>query len=166
MVALDAGAAGLYVAGRTDGTLPGQTSSGGIDAFATVLSSQVNPNTPPVNTVPQVTLTVNKNTSLAVTGISVADPDAGTAPLQLTLTVGHGTLLVKTEASGGLKAGDIAGNGTGTVVLTGSQAQINATLAAAGGLIYTPSTDFVGTDTLTVLTSDLGNTGSGGALTD
>ena len=45
-------------------------------------------------------------------------------------------------------------------------AQINTTLAAANNLLYTGGHDFFGTDTLTVLTNDNGNTGAGGALTD
>ena len=44
--------------------------------------------------------------------------------------------------------------------------QINATLADATGLQYLSGLDYVGADTLTVLTSDQGATGSGGALTD
>ena len=56
-------------------------------------------------------------------------------------------------------------NGSADVTVHGSIADINATLAS---LVYTGGVDLVGTaaDTLTVTTNDLGNMGSGGALTD
>ena len=45
----------------------------------------------------------------------------------------------------------IGGNGTATVTITGSAAQINAALA---GLTYTGNPNFNGSDTLTVTTGD------------
>src|SRR5262249_38454730 len=44
--------------------------------------------------------------------------------------------------------------------------KINATLADAAGLRYTPNANFSDNDTLTVLSNDLGHTGAAGALTD
>jgi hypothetical protein len=122
------------------------------------------PDAPPVNTVPGA-LTTDQGVPVAVTGISVSDPDAGSAPIQMTLSVLHGTLTVATNTFGGLAAGNISGNGSGTVVLTGSQAQINATLATTGGLSYTPAIGYFGADTLTVSTNDLGHFGFGGPQT-
>ncbi|MER9426870.1 Ig-like domain-containing protein [Mesorhizobium sp. M0317] len=52
------------------------------------------------------------------------------------------------------------------MTLTGSVAQINTTLAALNNVVYKGVADFNGGDTLTVLTSDAGNSGSGGTLTD
>jgi len=49
-------------------------------------------------------------------------------------------------------------------VLQGAIAAVNATLAAGVG--YLGNLNFNGTDTLTVVGNDLGNTGAGGALTD
>ena len=115
---------------------------------------------------PLGTVTGYQNVAIAITGIAVADPDAGSAPVQMTLSVLHGTLAIADDIAGGLAAGGISGNGSSTVVLTGTIAQINATLAAAGALFYTPTAGYTGTDTLTVATSDLGNTGSGGPMTD
>ncbi len=83
----------------------------------------------------------------------------------MTLGVGHGSLTVLTNVSGGLAAGGVSGNGTASVVLTGSRAAIDATLAAIGGLSFTPTANYTGGDTLTVTTNDGGNTGSGGAQT-
>ena len=76
--------------------------------------------------------------------MSVADADS--PALTTTLTVTSGTLNVTT--GGGATIG---GNGTATVTLTGSAAQINAALA---GLTYTGTLNFNGPDTLTVTTGD------------
>ena len=78
----------------------------------------------------------------------------------------HGTLTVNTAVLGGVGALDVAGNGTASVTVTASLAQINATLANATGLVYRPDVGFGGPDTLTVTTDDLGHNGAGGALTD
>ena len=86
-------------------------------------------------------------------------PTAGA--LTTTLSVAHGTLTV--AAVGGAT---VDGSGTGSVTLSGTLAQINATLAAAGNVVYRGAQDFFGNDTLTLTTNDGGNTGSGGALTD
>ena len=51
-------------------------------------------------------------------------------------------------------------------MLTGTLAEINATLADATGLRYLSNLNYVGPDTLTVSTDDLGATGTPGALTD
>ncbi|MBM7060389.1 retention module-containing protein [Pseudomonas sp. UL073] len=77
--------------------------------------------------------------------ISVGDIDSNT--LSTTLKVEHGVLNV-----GPLTPGvTISGDGTGTLVLTGSSAAINLALS---GLKYTPVADFNGDDTLSVTTSD------------
>ncbi len=122
-------------------------------------------NDAPVNTVP-VSAIVDTNVLSSITGVSIADIDAGTSPVQVTLSVTNGTLLVNDLVGGGLTAADITSNGSGSVVLNGTLAAINATLADATGLRYLSGLDYTGPDTLTVLTSDLGATGSGGALTD
>jgi hypothetical protein len=57
----------------------------------------------------------------------------------------------------------IAGNGGRTVILTGTQATINAAL---NGLSFTPSANFSGSATLTISSIDLGNSGSGGPQSD
>ena len=45
------------------------------------------------------------------------------------------------------------------MTLTGTLAQINTTLAAAGAVIYTGNANFNGADTLTMTTNDGGDTG-------
>ncbi|MFC7497697.1 Ig-like domain-containing protein [Enterovirga sp. GCM10030262] len=106
--------------------------------------------------------------SNAVTGISVSDPDANpsTQDISVTLSVANGTLTIRTDVAGGLAAGEVTGNGTGTLVLTGTQNQINKTLEAVNGsnqanaLIYTPNANFNGTDPLTITTNDNGLNGN------
>jgi 6-phosphogluconolactonase (cycloisomerase 2 family) len=114
----------------------------------------------PINGVP-ATQNIEANTATAIGGLSVADPDSAGAAITTTLSVAHGTLTV--ASAGGAAVG---GSGTGTVTLTGSVAAINTTLSAANNVVYKGAHDFFGTDTLTVLSNDLGNTGTGGALTD
>ena len=124
----------------------GGTANGGIDTdqSANTITVNVTPvNDAPVNTVPG-SQSVDEDTALAIAGVSVGDIDS--ASLTTTLSVDHGTLDVTNVVGLG-----IVGDGTGTVVLTGSAAQINAALA---GLRYTGNADYFGADTLTVETDD------------
>ncbi len=120
----------------------------------------VNPvNDAPVHTVP-ASITVSEDVATALTGISVADVDAGSASLQMTLSVGSGSLAA-TSGSGVA----VGGSGSGTLTLTGSAANLNAFIAASG-VSFTTAANALGAVTLTVSTSDQGNTGSGGTRTD
>ena len=100
----------------------------------------------PANTVPGAQ-SVNEDSTLAIGGVSVADVDSAT--LTTILSVASGILTV---GAGGV----VSNNGTGTVTISGSAAQINASLAT---LSYLGNLNFNGADTLTVATSD-------GTLTD
>ena len=112
-------------------------------------------NDAPVNTVP-ADQAANKNTPLAISGLSVDDIDAAGGDLTVTLAVTSGTLSVGGSAT-------VTDNGTGTVTLVGTLTAVNSSLA---NVTYTPDADFTGDDTLTVTTEDGGNTGAGGAQTD
>ena len=115
-------------------------------------------NDPPVNTVPGAK-TVSEEGSVAIAGISFIDVDAQTGDsATVTLAVSHGTLTVLTSVGGGVTAGAVTGNGTATVVLTGVRSAINTTLAAVNGLVYVPTPNYSGSDSLVVTTSDLGHT--------
>ena len=129
-------------------------------APATVTVNVAAVNDAPVNTVPGAQ-TVNQNTNLSITGLSVSDVDAGSASITTTLSVAHGTLTV--ASMGGAT---VAGSGTGSVTLTGSQTAIDTTLAASNNVVYRGSLNFNGSDTLTVTTNDNGNTGIDPGLTD
>jgi hypothetical protein len=120
----------------------------GGSSTATVTVNVAPANDAPVNTVPGAQSTA-EDTPKAIAGVSVADADS--ASLTTTISVLHGTLSV--TPGGGVS---ISNNGTGTVTLSGTAAQINAALA---GLTYTNTPDYNGSDTLTIATSD-------GALTD
>ena len=98
-------------------------------------------NDAPINTVPGAQ-TVAEDTTLPIAGVSVADSDS--SALTTTLSVSSGTLNVTAGAG-------VTGNGTASVTITGTAAQINAALA---GLAYTGNLNFNGADTLTVATSD------------
>jgi hypothetical protein len=117
-------------------------------------------NDAPVNTAPGPQ-TTSLNTPLTFSpgtgnALAVADVDAGSLPMLFSLSVTRGTLTLSTTAGLTFLGG---GNGTGGMIVTGSQAAMNAAL---NGLIYTPPTGFTGTAVLFFKTSDLGNTGLGG----
>ena len=103
---------------------------------------------PPVNTVPAAQST-SEDTSKVFSSangnaITVADVDGGT--LTTTLTVISGTLIASAFAGA-----TIAGNGTGTVTISGSSSAINGAL---NGLIFKPTGDYSGSAQLQVATTD------------
>ena len=102
-------------------------------------------NDAPVNTVPGAQ-TVNEDTALSISGLSVTDVDGNLATTAL--SVGNGTVNVSLAGGATISAG---ANGTGTLTLAGTQAQINAALAS---LSYQGNLNFNGTDTLTVVSTD------------
>jgi VCBS repeat-containing protein len=109
-----------------------------------------------------------EDTNIAVTGLQIGDVDAnpGITDVAVSLSVTKGVLTLLTNVAGGLTSGDIVGNGTASITLTGTLNQINATLAATNGLLFAGNTNVNGTATLTVVINDGGNTGTGGALSD
>jgi hypothetical protein len=120
-------------------------------------------NDAPVNTVPG-TQSVGQNGSLQFSTagsnlISIGDVDANSSNISVKLGVAHGTVTLATTA--GLAS--VAGNGTAAINMSGPMSAINAAL---NGLTYVPVTNYVGTDTLSLTTDDLGNTGGGGPKTD
>ena len=142
---INAALAGLAYTGNPDfngaDTLTVATSDGTATDTDTIAIT-VNPvNDPPVNTVPGAQ-SVAEDTTLPIAGVSVADIDS--SALTTTLSVSSGTLNV-TAGPG------VSGNGTASVTIAGTAAEINAALA---GLAYTGNLDFNGPDTLTVATSD------------
>ena len=134
----------------------GQSQSNTAIAELTVLDV----NDAPVNAMPGAQH-VEAGHTLAITGLAVFDPDAAGATITTTLSVEHGALSV--GAFGNVQ---IAGSGTDTVTLTGSMAQINAALGAAGNVVYTPVHDFFSADMLTMTTNDNGHSGNAGPLSD
>ncbi|MEO1524421.1 MAG: DUF4347 domain-containing protein [Planctomycetota bacterium] len=121
-----------------------------------------------VNQAPAVTapagLTATEDTPTVVTGISVADPDAGSSNIRVVLEAARGSVTVDGSVSGGVTS--ISGNGTARVVLVGTVAEINTTLGSASGVLYQAVSNYSGADTLDVTANDLGNSGLGGAQSD
>ena len=97
------------------------------------------------------------STPLNLTGISIADVDAGASALESVISTTVGTLTVN-PGSGATVTGD----NSNSVKIVGTLTQINAAL---NGLDFNPGST-PGNATLTLTTDDQGNTGSGGAKTD
>ncbi|WP_421216839.1 retention module-containing protein [Aeromonas enteropelogenes] len=116
-------------------------------------------NDAPVNVLPTDPQVAQEDTPFVIRGLQVKDVDAGNSPIEIRLSVEHGTLNL--PAGSGVT---VVGNGTGSLVLTGTLASLNALLS--GGVTYQGVQDFNGQDRLTMVTDDLGNTGSGGPLSD
>ena len=135
----------------SDGTLTSNTAH----SFITVVPV----NDAPVNTLP-ASYSGLEDSTIALSGLSVADADAGTGNLTITLSVASGA--INAASAGGVVVGGTAAART----FTGTLAQLNAYLAGGSAPTYTPVANFNGSVTLTMSTNDGGNTGSGGALTD
>ena len=119
-------------------------------------------NDAPVNSLPGMQ-TFGKNTSrvfstLHGNAITFSDVDANGGVERITLSSADGTLTLATLA--GLTG---SGNGTGSLTYDGTVAALNA---AMDGLTFTPTLNFTGNTTISVISNDLGNTGTGGNLID
>jgi ELWxxDGT repeat protein len=144
----------------------GNTGAGGtLTDTDTIAITVLAVNDGPTNNVP-ASRTVNEDIAQAITGLFISDVDSGSAPIIVSLSVSNGTLNFRTNAAGGVTSGAISGNGSASITITAPRSEINATLASVGGLLYLGTTNFNGSDALTVITNDLGNAGAGGALTD
>jgi len=113
----------------------------------------------PTNSLP-ATATTLEDTGVPL-ALGVADPDAGSALVEVTLHVANGTI----DLGGTTGLTFIQGDGTGDtqIVVRGTLTDLDAALA---GAVFKPDPNFNGTATLFMITSDLGNTGSGGAKQD
>jgi len=109
-------------------------------------------NDAPVVTVP-VSIGVTEDVAGAVTGISFSDVDAGANTVTATFSVPSGTLSA-IGASGVV----VGGNGTGTLTLSGTLADINAFIAASN-LSFKTAQDVTTNVVMTVSINDNGNTG-------
>ena len=89
--------------------------------------------------------------------LAVSAAAAGSKQIEVTLADSHGSMWL--ESSSGLTVTDA---GTGSIELFGSQAAINAALA--DGVIYDPTANYTGSDTLTITANDQGHNGTSIAL--
>jgi hypothetical protein len=122
-------------------------------------------NLAPVNSVPDAQTVLEDGTLVFSTAtgnaLSVSDADAGNNPVDVTLTATGGVLTLASTAGLTFTNGDGAADATMTG--RGAIADINAAL---NGLSYAPAPNSNGPASLTVLTGDGGNTGTGGARSD
>ncbi|TVO36814.1 type I secretion C-terminal target domain-containing protein [Vibrio algivorus] len=125
------------------------------------ISVDVTPvNDTPENTVPTEVIDAVEGDPILIEGLAISDVDAPEGgQMTVTLATGNGLLSVPDEYSGSVT---IDGNDSGQLILTGSLEAINELLS--GGIEYIPET--AGDATITMTTSDNGNTGTGGELTD
>ncbi|WP_210190269.1 cadherin repeat domain-containing protein [Bradyrhizobium sp. NAS96.2] len=100
--------------------------------------------------------TAFSHTNLAISGLSVADVDSDPSTVTATISTLHANVSFDTT---GLAS--FTNNGSHTVTLTGTIAQVNTALAT---LTYNSDDGFTGTDTVTLNVSDNGHTGTGGPL--
>ncbi|EAS66397.1 hypothetical protein VAS14_13809 [Photobacterium angustum S14] len=121
-------------------------------------------NDAPVNTVPDA-FTVDEDSSHVINGLKISDVDAkengASGDMTVTLEVGHGQLAIIATDTQGF---NIVDNGNGKLVISGDINKINTLLA--DGIKYTGDENYAGKDQLTMTTSDNGNAGAGGTLTD
>ena len=131
------------------------TISDGSGSSSATLAIDISPlNDAPGHAVPQAQVTAEDTpltfSLLTQNALGAFDPDLDS--LTTTLTVQHGVLNVGLNLLGAT----VSGAGTGTLVLTGSQAAINNAMAQ---LQYTPNANYHGPDSLEISTTD-------GQLTD
>ena len=122
-------------------------------------------NDAPLNSVPgpqQTPKNTNRVFSTANNNpISISDVDAGGATVQVQLTATNGTVTLPVLTNLTFTAGD--GTSDATMTFTGTIANINSRL---DGATFIPTNNSTAAAALQILTSDLGNTGTGGTLTD
>ncbi|QDV42402.1 hypothetical protein Enr13x_22470 [Stieleria neptunia] len=121
---------------------------------ATATISVTSINSAPTINVPG-TQTPSEDTPWSINGISISDPDIGAGMMQFSMNVARGTLALDTTVASGVTASDIVGNGSSSVTVTATLAQLNTTLAAANGLTYLGNPNVNGVDTLSLNASDL-----------
>ncbi len=118
-----------------------------------------------VNESPQITLpptqSVLENQNLVIKGINISDIDAQNGNLEVTLSASNGVLSL--NQTNGLIFTDGDGIADSNLVFRGTLITLNNAL---NNLVYTPNLNFIGNETISLSVNDLGNTGSGGALSD
>ena len=139
----------------------GNTGSGGAKTDTKSVAITVAAvNDAPILTVPSAQ-SVNEDTLLSITGISIADVDAATGVVRITMSVASGRLTLAQITGLTFTVGD--GTSDAAMTFTGTLANVNAALARVD---YLANTGYSGSDTLVLNVDDQGNTGSGGAKTD
>jgi parallel beta-helix repeat protein len=147
----------------SDGGASGAGGPHSASASSTITIGAVND--APVNTLPGGSTTLEDNVVLfsAAGGnqISITDVDAGSAPVQLTLSASNGVITL--GGTGGLAFTSGDGTADTNMTFTGTLSAINAAL---NGFVFTPNLDYNGLAFIQLTTNDLGSSGAGGPLAD
>ena len=121
-------------------------------------------NDAPVNSVPAGQTTIVNTAKVFSAGnsnlISIGD-DASSGDMRVQLVSTNGATTLATLTGLSFTVGD--GTADATMTFDGTVAEVNAAL---NGLSFNPTTSFTGAASLQIVTSDQGNTGTGGTLTD
>nr|WP_263013019.1 tandem-95 repeat protein [Ancylothrix sp. D3o] len=117
-----------------------------------------------VNDAPALSLpttqTVNQNTNLSISGISISDVDAGASnTISAWIQAPNGVLSLASTTGLSFISGD--GTQDEIMVFMGTLADINNAL---NGLVYRGNSNFFGSDIIEFEIDDTGNTGAGGNL--
>ena len=134
----------------SDSLLISITDPGDSESASKSVAITVNAYSPPTVTAPG-SATAPENGSLVFSSsnlISVADSGPGSGSDSLQLTVSHGTVTLSTTSGLTITAG---ANGSATVTVTGSIANLNAAL---NGLTYKPTSGYTGADSLAISIKD------------
>ncbi|RCS70361.1 hypothetical protein FM109_02995 [Vibrio casei] len=122
-------------------------------------------NDAPENTLPTGELAGMEGEVTIINGLSISDVDVNDTvdgQMKVVLSSSDGLLSIPDDYSGSVT---IIGNDSGELTLTGSLDAINDLLS--GGVEYIPNSGTGGSDaTITMTTSDNGNSGTGGVLSD
>lgn len=144
----------------------GNTGSGGNQTDHTTVTLTVTAvNDAPVNSVPGTQSVLQDGTLVFSTGngnaLSIADVDAGSGTVRVTLTASNGVLTLGSLSGVSFLVGN--GTGDGTMTFEGTLSAINNALA---GLSFSPTGGYYGPASVEITTDDLGQSGSGGGQTD
>ncbi|WP_198401824.1 DUF4347 domain-containing protein [Zobellella denitrificans] len=144
----------------------GNTGSGGAQSDSTTVTLVVTAvNDAPVNSVPGAQSVVQDSVLVFSSGngnpISVSDVDAGSGSVRVTLTASNGLLTL--GGTTGLSFINGSGTADATMTFEGTLADINLAL---NGLAFSPTGGYNGPASLQIVSNDLGNSGSGGSLSD
>jgi hypothetical protein len=131
-------------------TDPGDSLSASTSVALTVTA----PNPPTITAPASGSLSENGSLAFSTAGgnaISIADSSAGSSGDSLTLSVAHGTLTLASTSGLTFTSGT---NGSGSMTVTGTVANLNAAL---NGLTYVPTSGYSGSDSLAVSVLDPGD---------
>ena len=145
----------------TSNLVSADTVYNGLSVSDVLVTNQVAPNQSPTISAPTGFNSFEDQVlAISRSGIVVGDPDAGSALLSVTLFLGNGQLTLGSTTGLSFTAGD--GVLDRNLTFIGTIASINA---AIDSLIITPDANFNGDLNFTISVNDLGNSGSGGAMT-